>query len=112
MSNYTFTVLEGRFISQFLNEFQKVVNWKEYGPAEWYSVYESPFKSTCEPKMIKIQGSQLKILRMMIKTGLFVPEIETDKEYKVQRALGNVIGRIYYMPKEIREELKDEIIDV
>ncbi len=49
---------------------------------------------------------------MMVKTGLLVPEIETDKEYKVQRALGSVIGRIYYMPKEIREELKDEVIDV
>ncbi len=54
MSNYDFTIPERQFINQFLNGFQKVVNWKEYGPAEWYSIYKSPFKSTYEHKMSKI----------------------------------------------------------
>lgn len=113
MSNYDFNVPERKFISQFLlNEGVKVVNWKEYGPAEWYMMTPRPWKVTAAPKMVKVQGLNLKILRQLVKNELLVPEIEDDKEYRVQCALGCVIGRIYAMPEEIREELENEMIDI
>lgn len=113
MSNYDFNVPERKFICQFLDGFTKVVNWKEYGPAEWYTLVRYPWlKASAEPKMVKVQGLNLKILRQMVKNGLLVPEIETDKEYRIQRAIGSVIGRIYAMPKEIRAELENEALDI
>jgi len=118
MSIYNFTKEECKFIDQFLNGCQKVVNWKEYGPTEWYTIFDSTVSNNYvnnKPIILKVRkAGDRKIIKMMIKLGLFVPEIEDDKEYKVQRALGCVIGRIYYMPEEIREELKNDgtIIDI
>lgn len=114
MSNYDFiTRTERKFISTFLNECQKVVYWKEYGVTEWYTMFDpSVVGDLIKPSILKTNPSERKIIRMMVKFEMLVPEIEDDKEYKVQRALGCVIGRIYYMPKEIREELKNEAIDI
>lgn len=117
MSTYNFTKEECKFIRAFLNVCQKVVNWKEYGPIEWYTMFDSTVSNgyvNNRPIILKVKAGERKIIKMMIKLGLLVPEIEDDKEYKVQRALGCVIGRIYYMPEEIREELKNDgiIIDI
>jgi len=113
MSNYDFTGTERKFISMFLNVCQKVVNWKEYGPTEWYTMFDpSVVGDSILPIILKTKPAERRIIRMMVKLELLLPEIEDDKEYAVQRALGCVIGRIYYMPKEIREELKDEAIDI
>lgn len=113
MSNYDFNHTERAFISLFLNECQKVVYWKEYGSTEWYTMFDpTVVGDPAKPIILKVKPVERKIIRMMVKAGMLVPEIEDDKEYKVQRALGCVIGRIYYMPKEIREELKNEMIDI
>ncbi|KKM91815.1 hypothetical protein LCGC14_1224630 [marine sediment metagenome] len=107
MSNYNFNYTECTFVKRFLDSQVKAIYWKEYGANEWYimdpEILPSPLKATFLER---------KIIRMMVKLGLLLPEIEDDKEYAVQRALGCVIGRIYYMPKEIREEFKDEAIDI
>lgn len=95
-----FNYIECEFVKWCLDIHFKIVYWKEYGSNEWYIM---------DPKTRKATFLERKIIRMMIKLGLLVPEIEDDKEYKIQRALGCVIGRIYYMPKEIREELKNDI---
>ena len=110
MSKYNFTDAEGKFIGQFFiwHKPCKIVHWKEHGSTEWYYLF--PYKPISLPS--KTQASARKIIKMMIKLELLVPEIESDKEYVVQRALGCVIGRIYYMPEEICEELKNELIDL
>ena len=111
MSNYNFTEEEREFIEQFFiwHEPCKIVNWKEFGPTEWYYIFvgQQFGRNSAQLPRTKVPFKIQKIIKMMIKIGLLVPEIEDDKEYKVQYALGCVIGRIYYMPEEIREELKN-----
>ena len=107
MSNYNFNYTECKFVKKFLDDQVKAVHWKEYGSTEWYIIDPSICTTT-----LKATFLERKIINLMLKLELLVPEIEDDKEYKVQRALGCVIGRIYYIPKKIREELKNEMIDV
>ncbi|MCK4500250.1 hypothetical protein KAU11_07120 [Candidatus Babeliales bacterium] len=110
MSSYNFTTVESEFIRQFFNVCMKVVHWKEYGPTEWYVMFvPTVVGNSSNPIMVKTKLEERKIIKMMLKLELLVPEIENDKEYEVQRALGCVIGRIYYMSEEIREELKDVV---
>ena len=114
MGNYDdFTRAERAALALFFNECQKVINWKEYGPAEWYLMFDpTVVGDNARPVILKAKVQERKTIRMMVKLGMLVPEIEDDKEYKVQRALGIVTGRIYYMPEKIRKELKDEAIDL
>ena len=105
MSNFNYK--ECKFIARFLDSQVKIVHWKEYGTTEWYII-----DPNTRPSTLKTTFLERKIISLALKLGLFIPEIEDDKEYKVQRALGCVIGRIYFMPKEIREELKNEMIDI
>ena len=116
MSKYNFTEEERKFIGPFLiwHKPCKLVYWKEYGPTEWYYIFvdQQLGRDSAQLPYTKVPFKIQKIIKMMVKIGLLVPEIEGDKEYKVQRALGCVIGRIYYMPEEIREELKNEPIDL
>lgn len=109
MSKYNFTDAESKFIGQFFIWHRpcKLVYWKEYGPTEWYFMFadrQQFGRGSVQLPRTKVPSKTQKIIKMMLKLGLLVPEIEDDKEYKVQRALGCVIGRIYYMPEEIREE--------
>lgn len=109
MSHYNFTDAEYSFISQFLNECFQIICWKEYGPTAWCTMFDTTIAgdlSMNPPIIIKMKVVERKIVRTMIKSGLLIPEIENDKEYKVQYALGCTPGRIYYMPKEIREDIK------
>lgn len=111
MSTYNFTEEERKFIGQFFiwHAPCKIVYWKEYGPTEWYYmfVFQQFGRGSPQLSRTKVPFKIQKIIKMMLKLELLVPEIEDDKEYKVQRALGCVIGRIYYMPEEICEELKN-----
>ena len=99
MGDYNFDYNDKKFIITFLNVDQKVIHWKEYGASEWYMFHES--------RPMSVNFFEKAIIRKMVELELLIPEIEDDKEYKVQRALGCVPGRIYYMPEEIREELKN-----
>ncbi len=107
MTIYNFNYLKCKFIKNFLNPNFKVVYWKEYGVTEWHTI-----DIQRSPKILKMTFNERKIIQMMLKLELLLPEIENDEEYSVQRALGCVIGRIYYMPKKMLEELKDVIIDI
>jgi len=110
-----FTYTERKFIKHFIiNDSFKLIFWKEYGNTEWYTVIDRlPYiGDKIDPITQKTTPIERKTIKMMLKYELILPEIEDDKEYKVQRALGLVIGRIYYMPEKIREALKDEMIDI
>jgi len=92
---------------------QKIVHWKEYGTTEWWIMFETLLTGRqVQVPRSKVSLTERKIILMLIQLGLLVPEIEDDKEYNVQRALGLVIGRIYYMPEEVREELKAEVMGI
>lgn len=109
MDDYNFTKTERKFIELFFNKCQKIIAWTEYGPAEWYTMFDhAVVGDPGNPIILKVSFAERKIIRMLIKLSLLIPEIEDDKEYKVQRALGCVKGRIYYMPEEVREKLKDK----
>lgn len=112
MSKYNFTNTERDFIDKFFicHAPCKLVHWKEYGDTEWYYVFAGQqfgYYST-QLSRTKVPSKIQKIIKILLKLELLVPEIENDKEYEVQRALGCVIGRIYYMPEEIQEELKND----
>ena len=103
MSDYNFDYADKKFIIKFLNaDDLKLMHWKEYGASEWYMFYEN------HPTSKSANYYQKRIIRKMVKLELLIPEIEDDKEYKVQRALGCVQGRVYYMPEKIREELQND----
>lgn len=102
MSNYNFTEVERKFIARFVNDSLKLVYWGEYGKNEWYT------SITCK----KVTFIERRIIKMLLKLELLLPEIVNIDEYKVQRALGLVTGRIYYMPEEIKEKLKDVVIGI
>ena len=115
MSNYDFTYAERKFIKRFIiNDSFKLIHWKEYGSTEWYTrITRLPYiGDEIDPNITKTTAAERRVIRMMLKFGLILPEIESDKEYSAQRALGLVIGRIYYMPEKIQEELKNEAIDL
>ena len=107
IDNFNYT--ECKFVKRCLDIHFKIVYWKEYGANEWYIMDPKTYPNIT---ILKATFLERKIIRMMLKLELLVPEIEDDKEYSVQRALGCVIGRIYYMPEEIREELKDVAIGI
>lgn len=115
IDNYNFTAPEKMAISFFLQlPHQKAVYWKEYGSTEWYTIADRTQAGRPVEKSVisKMWPKMIKGVRLLVKLGLLIPEIEDDKEYKVQRALGVVIGRIYYMPDEIRKKLKDLALDL
>ena len=104
----TFTRPESGFLGTFFiwhDPPVKIVCLKEYGPKEWY--YQWPHNKS---KLSKIPFNVQKIVKMLIKSDWLIPEIDNDKEYTVQRALGLVAGRIYYMPEEVRKEIKEVLI--
>ncbi len=108
MSDYNFDYEDKQFITKFFDVALKLMYWKEYGASEWYMFYEN--HPTSKSVMTSVNYYQKRTIRKMVELELLMPEIEDDKEYKVQRALGCVQGRVYYMPEEIREELKDGAI--
>ena len=115
IDNYNYTASEKMTIQFFLREpHQKAVYWKEYGSTEWYTIadHTAGGRPTENPVIFKIGPRMRQGVRSLVKLGLLIPEIEDDKEYKVQRALGVVIGRIYYIPDEIRKKLKDLALDL
>lgn len=115
IDNYNFTASDKMAIRFLLQSpHQKVIYWKEYGSAEWYTISNQTVfgHPTESPVMLKMGSKMRTGVRLLVKLGLLIPEIEDDKEYKVQRALGLVIGRIYYMPDEIRKKLKDLAMDL
>ena len=115
IDNYNFAASDKMAIKFLLQSpHQKVVYWKEYGSAEWYTIADRTVggHQTVKPVMLKMGLKMRSGVRLLVKLGLLIPEIEDDKEYKVQRALGVVIGRIYYMPDEIRKKLKDLAMDL
>ena len=122
IDNYNFTASDKMAIRFFLQApHQKAVYWKEYGAAEWYTINECTVNNVAltfggrligKPLISKMDSKMRAGVWLLVKLGLLIPEIEDDKEYKVQRALGLVIGRIYYMPDEIRKKLKDLAMDL
>jgi len=104
MSDYNFDYYDKAFITRFFDGRQKVIHWEEYGASEWYMVHKN------RPGMTATNYYQKRIIRKIVELELLIPEIEDDKEYKVQRALGCVQGRVYYMPEKIREELLNQLI--
>ena len=105
MNSDTFNYTECKFVRQFLLPDFKAVYWGEYGSTEWHTM-----NSQRSPKIMKMTYAERAIIKMMLKLELLIPEIDDDKEYTVQRALGLTMGRIYYMPEEIRKEIKVVLI--
>lgn len=115
IDNYNFTASEKMAIKFLLQSpHRKVIYWKEYGAAEWYTIADRTVggRPTATPVIFKIGPKIRAGVRLLVKLGILIPEIEDDKEYKVQRALGLVIGRIYYMPDEIRKKLENLALDL
>jgi len=114
IDNYNFTASDKMAIKFLLQSpHRKVVYWKEYGSTEWYTIGDRTISGRPLQVVTSKMGSKMRTgVRLLVKLGLLIPEIEDDKEYKVQRALGLAIGRIYYMPDEIRKKLKGLAMDL
>lgn len=110
VDNFEFTKAEKGIIKTFLiNNHLKVIYWKEYGINEWYWMLA---QDILKPVITKSNTQERKAIKTLAKFKILIPEIDDDKEYKVQRSLGLVQGRVYYMPEEMREKLKDLAMDL